>query len=332
MKDDKKIIIGCDISKEKIDIASVTKENNSKKVIILSEKTFPNTLKGYKAIIASYNNFHIVIEATGNYHVKFTDFLEKNNITYSIVNPLIIKRYAQMKMMRFKTDKADARIIALYGIEQNPKSRKALTEVQESLKSLTTVRNNLIKQRTMTSNLLHSQKLLPKADKEAIKAIKAVLRNLNKQIEKIERKMKEVIKEHYENTYRQITSIKGIGEKTAMAIIAYWGDLSGFDSPKQLASFIGITPMIRQSGKSLNKTSGISKRGNARLRTLFYLAALSASKYNIACKEFYERLLEKGKQKKTALIAVVNKLLKQLFAIVKKGGIFINGYNISLDF
>lgn len=330
MKDDKKIILGCDISKDKIEVASARENDNDKQVTIVSEKTFANTLKGYKAITGLYRNIHVIVEATGNYHAKFIDFLEKNDIAYSIVNPLIIKRYAQMKMMRFKTDKADARIIALYGIEQSPKRQKTLSESQKRLKSLMTVRNNLVKQRTMTNNLLVSQELLPKTDKEAVKAIKAVLRNLNKQIEKIEERIKEIIKRDYEETYHKITSIKGIGTKTATAIIAYWGNLSEFNSPKQLASFIGITPMIRQSGKSLNKGSGITKRGNAMLRTLFYLSALSASRYNIACKEFYERLLEKGKQKKTALIAVVNKLIKQLFAIVKKDRIFINGFNISL--
>jgi transposase len=139
-----------------------------------------------------------------------------------------------------------------------------------------------------------------------------------------------LIKDHFNDTYKNILSIKGIGPKTASGVIAYLGDLSNFDSYKKIASYIGITPAIKESGKTLKKTTGITKQGNSTLRTLFYLAALSASKSNLACKELYQRLLAKGKRKKTALIAIANKLIKQLFAIVKFNRTFINNYNTKL--
>ena len=331
MKEKKEVIvIGCDISKDKIDIAVIEKGNNK----ILSEKTYSNNIKGYKNIIKQYSssikNLHVVIEATGNYHIKFIDFLEESKVKFSIVNPLIIKRYSQMKMLRLKTDKVDAKIIAQYAVEQNPSEYKPLSEAQKEIKSLRTVLSNLIKQRTMTKNLLHSQKLLSNINKDSIKAIKFVLRTLDKQIKSLEKQIENLIKKHFNEIYKNVLSIKGIGPKTASGIIAYLGDLSNFESYKQIASFIGITPAISESGKSKKKTTGITKQGNSTLRTLFYLAALSASKYNQACKELYERLLAKGKMKKTALIAVANKLIKQLFAIVKANSIFINNYNIML--
>jgi len=330
MEDNKRIIIGADISKDKIDIASMESESNK----LLLERSYSNNLKGYKNIIKEYafmTNIHIVMEATGNYHIKFIDFLEENKITFSIINPLTIKRFAQMKMLRIKTDKVDAKVIALYGIEQNPIAYKPLTKAQKQLKSLRTVLNNLIKQRTMTKNLLHSQKLLSESSSNSIKAIKSVLRTLDHQIKNLEIQIESLIKKHYNNIYKKLLTIKGIGPKTASGVIAYMGDLSNFDSYKKIASYIGITPAIRFSGKSLKKTTGITKQGNSTLRTLFYLAALSASKSNYACKELYDRLLLKGKRKKTALIAVANKLIKQLFAIVKNDTIFINNYNLILD-
>ena len=325
-----KIILGCDLSKDKIDIASIEKLSNK----VLSEKTESNNLKGFKNIIKPYSStkgeLHVIIEATGNYHIKFTDFLESKSIKFSIVNPLRIKRFAQMKMLRIKTDKADALIIAQYGIEQSPKPHKPLTTAQKELKALGTVRNHLIKQRTMTKNLLHSHNLLTDTTIESVSAIKSTLKTFNVQIKKLDDKIEAVIKEHYNDTYSKLLSIKGIGPKTASGTIAYLGDLNNFESHKQMASFIGITPAIRQSGKSLNKTSGITKQGNANLRTLFYLAALSASRSNLACVQLYNRLILKGKQKKTALIAVANKLIKQLFAIIKFNRTFINNYNINL--
>ena len=324
------IVLGCDIAKDKIDIAVIEKENNK----ILSEKTYSNNIKGYKSIIKQYGSMgkdiHVVMEATGNYHIKFIDFLEGNNIIFSVVNPLTIKRFAQMKMIRLKTDKVDAKTIAKYGVEQNPGIYKPLTQPQKGIKSLRTVLSNLIKQRTMTKNLLHSQKLLSDSNKESIRAIKFVLKTLDKQIKSLEKQIENLIKEHFNEIYKNILSIKGVGPKTASGIIAYMGDLRNFDSYKQIASYIGITPAIKESGNSLRKYSGITKQGNSTLRTLFYLAALSASKYNQACKELYERLLAKGKNKKTALIAVANKLIKQLFAIVKFNRTFINNYNLKL--
>jgi len=331
MKEKKEVIvIGCDISKDKIDTAAINKCNND----ILSEREYSNNIKGYKNIINQYSslskNLHFVMESTGNYHIKFISYLESKSVKFSVINPLTIKRYSQMKMLRLKTDKVDARTIAYYGIEQNPNAYKPLNDQQKKIKSLRTVLNNLTKQRTMNKNLLHSQELLDHNNKESLKSIRAVIKSLNNQIKNLEEQITKLIKEHYSSTYNSLISITGIGTKTSSGIIAYLGDLSNFDSYKQIASYVGITPSIKESGRSLKKNSGITKQGNSTLRTLLYLSALSASKYNHACKELYERLLAKGKKKKTALIAVANKLVKQIFVIVKSNSIFINNYNINL--
>lgn len=324
------IVVGCDISKDKIDLSVINKANNK----LLSEQIYSNSVKGYKNIIKQYgllsNNLHFVMEATGNYHIKFISYLESNSKKLSVVNPLTIKRYSQMKMLRLKTDKVDARTIALFGVEQNPIEFKPLSNAQKEIKSLRTVLSNLTKQRTMNKNLLHSQKLLDSQNKKSLKAIRVILKTLNNQIKQLEEQITKLAKEHYSSTYNSLISINGIGPKTSSGIIAYLGDLSTFDSYKQISSFVGITPSIKESGKSLKKTSGITKQGNSTLRTLLYLSALSASKHNQACKELYLRLLAKGKRKKTALIAVANKLVKQLFAIVKSNSIFINNFNSKL--
>jgi len=325
---EKSIILGCDISKDKIDVAEIDQTTKE----ILFEKEYSNNIKGYKNMIKKYgslvNNLHVVIEATGNYHIRFVDFLEEKSIVLSIVNPLSVKRFAQMKMIRIKTDKVDAKTIALYAVEQNPIVYKPISKAQKKIKSLRTVLNNLTKQRTMNKNLLHSQKLLGLSGKDSIKSIMMIIKSLDKQIKILEKQIEILIKEHFSYTYKQLLSIKGIGTKTASGVISYLGDLSNFENHKKIASFIGISPAIKESGKSLKKYSGITKQGNSSLRTLFYLAALSASRHNYACKILYDRLLAKGKRKKTALIAVANKLIKQLFAVVKFNRTFINNYNL----
>lgn len=92
-----------------------------------------------------------------------------------------------------------------------------------------------------------------------------------------------------------------------------------FETASQLCSYVGITPTIRQSGSSVRGRSRISKVGNKKLRNLLFLCSFSACKHNKACREIYDRIVNKGKSKKLALIAVSNKLLKQAFAIAKSG-------------
>lgn len=318
--------LGCDISKDKIDIALLNNGTNKIEVV----KICLNDIKGYKQIekLCKGKLVQIAMEATGNYHIKFIDYLSNCGIKYSVINPLSVKRYSQMKLQRVKTDKVDSKMIAMYCKEQKPSLFNDLNALQKKLKSLNTTLKNFIKQRTQLKNLLHSQKLITPVSLDSIKEIKSMLNYINKRIANLEKKIALKVKKEYPEIYKRVTSIKGVGERTASAIISYMGDLRTFSTAKKVTSFIGITPAIEQSGKSKNKSSGITKQGNTTIRTLLYMAALSASQSNLACKNLYQRLIQKGKQKKTALIAVSNKLIKQIFAVVKNKTDFINDYNL----
>ncbi|WP_157578099.1 transposase, partial [Tenacibaculum ovolyticum] len=92
-----------------------------------------------------------------------------------------------------------------------------------------------------------------------------------------------------------------------------------FESSKQLCSYVGINAIIRESRSSVRDRSSISKVGNRKLRNLLFLCSFNACKHNKACRDIYWRIVNKGKRKKLALIAVSNKLIKQSFAIVKSG-------------
>ena len=111
-----------------------------------------------------------------------------------------------------------------------------------------------------------------------------------------------------------------------MLLIVLTNGFTSFENARQLCCFTGITPTIRQSGTSVRGRSRISKVGNRKLRNLLFLCSFTACKYNKACKELYERIVEQGKSKKLALIAVCNKLLKQAFAIAKSGTYYQENY------
>jgi transposase len=116
-----------------------------------------------------------------------------------------------------------------------------------------------------------------------------------------------------------LKSIPGIGSKTALMLLVFTDGFNRFESAKELCSYAGITPIIRQSRSSLKGRPRMSKMGSPKLRNLLFMCSFNACKYNKACKELFDRIVAKGKSKKLALKAVCNKLLKQAFSIVKKG-------------
>ena len=101
------------------------------------------------------------MEATGNYHLHLADELEKAGVYYSIVNPLQVKRFAQMKLARIKTDASDCKLIAEYGAEQNPPQHQVEPIVRQQLKQINTLLEKLIQLRTSLKNQLHAFSFLP---------------------------------------------------------------------------------------------------------------------------------------------------------------------------
>ncbi len=90
-----------------------------------------------------------------------------------------------------------------------------------------------------------------------------------------------------------------------------------FNTASELCSYAGITPIIRQSGSSIKGRPRVSKIGNRKWRNLLFMCSFTACKHNKSCKYLFDRTVAKGKSKKLALLAVCNKILKQLFAIAK---------------
>ncbi len=320
------LCLGADISNKTIDFALLKKDGDK----IIFSKTIANVSSKLrdliKHLVKAHGSFFVVMEATGNYHKKLVAELVAANIPFAVINPLVSKRYAQMKMLRTKTDKIDAHTLALFAIEQKPKAFIVPSKEQVKLRDIITVRNQLTKQKTQNKNLLHSQLILPDVSSATVKSIKKIITIIDKEIKQIEKIIDEILDKNFSESYKQITSIKGIGKKTAQATIAYVGSLENFTSYKQLSAFIGINPKTESSGTSLKKQKGLGKQGNKLLRSLFYMSALGAIKSNRICKQLYIRLLQKGKSKMSALIAVANKLVKQLFAIVKNNRTFSDDY------
>lgn len=261
----------------------------------------------------------VVMEATGYYHYRLAQFLYKNGVVVSVVNPLSVKRFIQMKLAKVKTDKSDAKAICEYAQMNNVPLYNALTDVQSECLQLFRLLDSYLKKRTATKNKLHGEDTLGIPSKVVYRSLKRNRKHLDTEILGIEARILSLVKKDQHRQLTLLTSIPGIGLKTALFLIVVTDGFSKFENASQLCSYVGITPTIRESGSSVRGRSRISKVGNRKLRNLLFLCSFNACKHNSACKAIYERIVNKGKSKKLALIAVANKLLRQAFAIAKSG-------------
>ncbi len=303
-------IYGVDISKDVFDVYGQE----------TGHKQFKNEDKGFISFLKSLpKSVLVVMEATGYYHYRLAQYLYKQGIFVSVVNPLSVKRFIQMKLAKVKTDKSDAKAICEYGQINEVPLYTALTDVQSECLQLFRLLDNYLKKRTATKNKLHGEETLGIPSKFAYRSLKRDLKHLNKEVTGIEERLLELVKQEQQHQLTLLRSIPGMGVKTALFLIVVTDGFLKFEKASQLCSYVGITPTIRESGSSVRGRSRISKVGNKKLRNLLFLCAFSACKHNKGCREIYERIVNKGKSKKLALIAVSNKLLKQAFAIAKSG-------------
>ncbi len=305
-----KEIYGIDISKDVFDVYGSETGHNQ----------FKNDEQGFKSFLKHLPEGSIVVmEATGYYHYRLAQFLYKSGVSVSVVNPLSVKRFIQMKLAKVKTDKSDAKAICEYGMVNEVPLYTALTDVQSECLQLFRLLDNYLKKRTQTKNKKHGEEVLGIPSKYVYKSLQRDLKHLDKEIKGIEARLLELVKQDQQAQLTLLKSIPGMGVKTALFLIVVTDGFKKFETASQLCSYVGITPTIRESGSSVRGRSRISKVGNKKLRNLLFLCSFSACKHNKACREIYERIVAKGKSKKLALIAVSNKLLKQAFAIAKSG-------------
>ena len=312
--------IGIDVSKDSFVAAYPSKSG-------YTTKTFKNIAYGVRQFINSLpENCHCVMEATGNYSMLILYLLQKANITVSMENPQKIKHFARAMLSTTKTDEIDAKLIAMYGEKMEPEPYKIPSESILLLKQKRTVLRQLKKQLTMWINLQESMEPLPKKDPASKVAIEQTIKFLSKQISKLEDEITHLSNKEFKRQMELLTSIRGIGESIASALIIATGGFTYFSSAKQISRFLGLCPTYQQSGTSVNVKGHINRNGDTYLRSQLYIAAVSSIRFNAACKETYDRLKAKGKSGKVAVVAVANKLIRQAYAVVTNDRPYIDGY------
>ncbi len=305
------VFIGIDVSKATLDIAT---HCGSEHIHL------PNTPSGHKKLSQWLQKqgeiSQIALEASGRYGEAVARFLVKNNYDVSYLNPKQVHQFAQMHLHYNKTDKQDAKLIAQYCHLFKPDLYQPQSDRQRRLQQRSRRLDQLKKMRQQEVNRSKSGL----SDPFTCQQIEATIAYFDTLIQHTKDAIHQLIMddENLAQQHRLLCSIKGIAHATASLLLAEI-NIADFASASQLAAYIGITPQQFQSGTSVNKRASISKQGNARLRAGLYMPAIVAKRWNPPCRTFAQRLEDKQKHAKVIVIAVMRKLVRQIFAILKSG-------------
>ena len=312
---------GIDISAETFDICLQTIDRN------FIHHQLSNNANGFKQLLKiCQGNYHFVMETTGHFHLPLCFFLHEHNCNYSVVNALQIKRYIQMNLERSKTDKKDAKHICMYGIERNPEQYEMPCNQYFECKQLNNAIEGVNREITSFTNKIYAIEKLKIDNTAVIKSYKSIIKNLKAELKKLETALDKKLKAWQPQLVKTVQSVKGIGKRATAILIVFTQGFKHTETYQQLISYAGLSPKEFTSGKSIKGRTRITKIGGKQLRHTLYMCALNAKSTNAACKELFDRLVAKGKNKKLAIIAVCNKLLKQVFAVVKSGTLYQDNY------
>jgi transposase len=304
--------LGIDIAKKTFDVALLRNDK-------FRNKKLPNNPVGFKQLDAwlakqGVIRVHACLEATGSYSEALALHLHQAGHIVSLVNPARIKAFGQSELLRNKTDRADAMLIARFCLKQSPAPwTPAPPEIRE-LQALVRHLDDLILTRTQLENRL--------SDGQQIESVLESLRSLIKTLEAEIRLTRKKIRQHLNHhpglkaDHDLLVTIPGIAEQTATKLLAEIQNLRQYKHARQAAAYAGLSPMHMDSGTSL-KRSRLSKTGNARVRKALYMPAIVATRYNPVLREFSERLSRRGKSKMVIIGAVMRKLLHLAFGVLK---------------
>ena len=274
-----------------------------------------NDEKGIKKAITEirkYKPTRIIIEATGRLEHAFIMACSKANLPFVVANPAHIKKFAGAIGRLAKTDKLDAQLIAHFGEAIKPVLSTLKPENMQLMSDLLSRRRQLMTMQTMEKNRLQ---IMPK---EISSFIKPMLTAIKNQLEKIDNKLIKLIKdcEEYKAKNDIIQSMPGVGKVVAFNLLSDMPEL-GYITNKQASALIGTAPINRESGIYVGKR--MIRGGRPKIRTVMYMAMMSAMQCNPVFKATYQRLLAAGKPKKVAIIACVRKMIVILNSMVRDG-------------
>ena len=306
-------VLGIDIAKQKFDAALLVDRKTK-------HKSCKNSAEGFETLMLwlakqGVQKVHACLEATGSYGDDLAVYLHEAGHIVSIVNPARIKGFAQSELIRTKTDKVDAALIARFCLTMKPDAWTPPPPEIRSLRALVRRVDSLIDMRSQEKNRIST------AHESVLFLIKEHIAYLDREIEKIRRQIADLIgrNPHLKERAELLNSIPSLGKATIPRLLAELDELEKFDHVRKMVAFIGLAPKETLSGSSIKGKSRLCKIGNARLRKALYMPALVSIQCNPVMISFYNRLKDKGKNGKVIVCAIMRKLVHVIFGVLKSG-------------
>lgn len=299
------IVVGVDIAKDSFDAYFPDTE---KWLATTNDQTGFRRLLGE---LPAAGSCLVVVEATGGYQRELVAELIAAGHPVAVVNPRQVRDFARGLGILAKTDRIDARVIARFGQQAQPRPTKKLSKNQEELQQLAVRRRQLIDLRTAEKNRLPLAR-----SQSVIQSIRGTIKQLQETIQQIEKEINGLVESddrlQYQSTLMQ--SVPGIGAVTAASLLAELPELGQLNR-QEIAALAGLAPFNRDSGKFQGRRSIWG--GRAAVRKALYMAALTARRCNPVIRAFALRLEAAGKPFKVVITACMRKLLVILNTIVK---------------
>jgi len=312
--------LGMDVAKAKLDCCLLLDEAAGRR----KTKVVNNTKSGIVDLLAwsakqnvSPEELHVVMEATGVYHEQAALALTDAGITVSIINPAQIKDFGRGLAVRTKTDGVDSFVLARYGALLKPAAWQPPPPEARMLQAL------LARREAIAQDLQRERNRQEKADatdtpEQIRQSLADSIEFLVKQLADLQQEIDRHIDKHsnLKDDMALLQSIPAVGPQVGGNLLSVMHS-HNFGSAEQLAAYLGLVPVERQSGSSVLGRAKLSKAGPARIRAVLYMAAVVATRCNPHVKTLYDRLLARGKSKMSALGAAMRKLVHLCFGVLK---------------
>jgi transposase len=312
--------IGSDVSKEKLDCCLLRDPTGLKR----KNKVVANSLSGVSTLLSfidkegiSRDEVHVVMEGTGVYHRLAAEALSDAGVKVSIVNPAQVKAFGQGLAVRTKNDVKDSFVLARFGALLQPPVWTPPSPAARQLQAYV-AREDAIKKDILREQNRREKSCVARAPDDVLASIDETIAFLEDQLKTLRKKIDDHIKKNpdLKADMKLLTSIPGVGPAVGHHMLSVMHNHQ-FRAAEQLAAYLGLVPIERQSGSSLRARPKLSKAGPGRTRAVLYLPAVSAQRWNPHIRELHDRLLAKGKNKKAIVCAAMRKLVHLCFGVLK---------------
>ena len=333
-----KIVIGIDVSKEKLDFCLQQGEKVLQEIVV--ENTTSAIIRSLRSILKEHqlevSNLLLCAEYTGQYTYPLACACDELLVDLWLENPTQIKHSSGIQ--RGKNDRLDARKIAAYAIRFQ--DRKKIFSLPEknivSLKQLISERDMYVCDKAKYQGQLTDQKRFMSQEdyQRKSKRLKNLVKELDESIAQIDREITRLIDED-ETLRRQhelLCSVDGIGERIAVKMIVETNAFRDFDNGRKFCCHAGVAPFKYDSGNTIRSRNRVSNRADKTIKALLHMAALAVAtrKKEGELQEYYTRKVAEGKNKMSVLNAVRAKLVLRMFAVIKNNQQYKQNYDFSI--